>query len=120
MAGDVQDFGTAAEQLRTRLHQFVHTAEAADADSWGTDIFRRLLGYARAVLADLDGIVASGQVPAAALEHLGQLGAELDLHRWADVWPGHAEYTEAMARTLRAIEAFRPLARARADVAPAT
>ena len=120
MAGPHEEFRTAAEQLRTRLHEFVQVAEAVNADSWGTDIFRRLLGYARAVLADLEGIAVSSQVHAAALEHLSQLGAELELQRWADVWPGHTEYTEAVEHTLRAVEAFRSLARTRADVAPAT
>jgi hypothetical protein len=119
VAGD-EDFKMAAAQLRTRLQQFIGVAEAADADSWGADIFRRLLGYARAVLEDLVEVVGNGQVHAATLEHVSQLGAELDLQRWADVWPSHTEYTDAIADTVCAVEAFQALARARAAGGSAT
>ena len=94
--------------------------EAADADSWGADIFRRLLAYLGTVRVDLESLLATGDLAPGTLDHLSQLGAELELQRWAELWPSHHEYTEALAVTLRAVEECHGLLRARAGVAPAT
>jgi hypothetical protein len=110
-------YSQAALTLRVTISRLLLAAAAEEADSWGADVFRRLMSYARAVALDLEADLYSGSTDRRALDRLEQLGTELSLHDWANLWPsGTTVVDEAQAGVL----AFREVARARAaaDAAP--
>ena len=106
--------------LKTQVGRLTVAAEAAQIDSWGADIFRRLLSYARAVDLDLDADLFRGAAAEEALGRLQRFGAELSLHQWVDVWPEASEYNAVVADTLAAALALRDVVRARSAGATAT
>jgi hypothetical protein len=115
-----REYDIARLALKARIGRLITTAEAADSDSWGTDIFRRLLSYARAVDLELDADLFRGASTEQALARLPLLGAELSLHQWVDVWPEVSEYNAVVADTLAAALALRDVVRARGAGVAAT
>jgi hypothetical protein len=98
--------------LRVTVSRLLLAAGAEEADSWGADVFRRLMSYARAVALDLEADLYRGAAGGQALDRLERLGTELNLHDWADLWPaGTTVVQEAQAAVL----AFREVVRARAE-----
>ena len=115
-----REYVDSRQALSTRLIGLIAAAEAAEAESWGADVFRRLLSYARAASLDLDADLFQGAAAEEALGRLQRLGAELSLHQWLDVWPEASEYNAIVADTLASLVAFRDLVRARSARATAT
>jgi hypothetical protein len=111
-----REYAEATQRLKVLIGRLIEAAEAADADSWGTDIFRRLLSYARAVSLDLDANLFRGPDADQALRRLGLLGAELSLHQWTEFWPAATE-TALLFDTQSAAEALRNAVRARSAAA---
>ena len=108
------------QALKDRIGRLIVVAEAADADSWGADVFRQLLSYAKAVELDLDAGLLGAPADEEARRRLDLLGAELSLHQWVDVTPGMPDYTAMVADTLGALLALRDVVRARNSNATAT
>jgi hypothetical protein len=112
--------GEAAKRLQAAVARLLVAAEAADRDTWGADIFRVLLSYARAVALDLDADLYRGPTSGQALERLHRLGAELSLHDWAALWPAGEDYSAAVAEAQTAAGEFSRVVRARNAAAAAT
>ena len=110
-------YAEARAVLRAELARLIVTAEAADTDSWGADMFRRLLACARAVDLDLEADLFVGPAADQALGRLQLLGTELNLHRWTNAWPAASGYPEVLAATEAAAGALREAVRSRAAAA---
>ena|SRR5215207_1679589 len=102
--------------LRVAVSRLLIAADAEEADTWGADVYRRLMSYGRAVALDLDADLYQGSTGSQARERLERLGAELALHDWAGVWPTG---TAVVHETHAAVLAFREVVRARAVADPA-
>jgi hypothetical protein len=115
MSAPAREYTETTQRLKVLIGRLIGAAEAADADSWGTDIFRRLLSYARAVSLDLDADLFRGPDAEEALGRLSLLGAELGLHQWTEFWPAATE-TALVLDTQSAAETLRKVVRARGAV----
>jgi hypothetical protein len=113
-----REYAESTERLKMVLARLIASAQAADADAFGTDIFRRLLSYARAVNLDLDADLFRGASAEQALRRLSLLGAELNLHQWTELWPAVTE-TALIAEATSAAEMLRGVVRARSSAAAA-
>lgn len=118
MSGLEHEYAEASAHLQAAIARLIGSAEAADADVFGADVFRHLLSYARAVSLDLDGDLFRGPGADQALRRLSLLGAELSLHQWTEVWPAVTE-TALIQEAQLAAEALRTVVRARSAAADA-
>jgi hypothetical protein len=114
------EYDAARQVLRGKIVGLIAAAEAAEADSWGADVFRRLLSYARVTRLDLEADLFDGGATKEALGRLQSLGAELSLHQWVEVWPEASTYNAIVADTLASLVAFRDMVRARSAGATGT
>jgi hypothetical protein len=115
-----REYQHAAREFQARLRPLAALATAADADDWGSGVFRRLLALTRAVQVDLEAELYAGPGAAGALERLHQFGAELGLQQWAEFWPSTSESGTILAAAERAAAAFEAAVRARDAAATAT